>query len=126
MSRPVHFEIHANDPKKALTFYGDLFGWTFSKFGPMEYWLIDTGEGAGINGGLVARRGASPAATSPVNAFVCSVGVDSVDAYVARAVKAGATVAVPKTAIPGVGYNAYIKDPDGNLLGLHERDTGAK
>jgi predicted enzyme related to lactoylglutathione lyase len=29
-------------------------------------------------------------------------------------------------AIPRVGYQAYIKDPDGNILGLHQPDPNAK
>jgi predicted enzyme related to lactoylglutathione lyase len=28
-------------------------------------------------------------------------------------------------AIPGVGWQAYIKDPDDNILGLHQADAGA-
>jgi len=27
MNRPVHFEIHANDPAKLSKFYADVFGW---------------------------------------------------------------------------------------------------
>jgi predicted enzyme related to lactoylglutathione lyase len=28
--------------------------------------------------------------------------------------------------IPGVGWLAYVKDPDGNILGLMQTDPGAK
>ena len=38
----------------------------------------------------------------------------------------GATVAMPKMGIPGVGWQATIKDPDGNILGLHQQDPNAK
>ena len=31
MPRPVHFEIHATDPQRAIRFYTQLFGWTFTK-----------------------------------------------------------------------------------------------
>ena len=30
----------------------------------------------------------------------------------------GATLAVPKMPVPGVGSLAYVKDPDGNILGM--------
>jgi predicted enzyme related to lactoylglutathione lyase len=126
MERPVHFEIHASDPEKLVAFYAGVFGWKLTNYMPGEYWLIDTGTGDGINGGLVRRRGPAPAPDAPVNAFVCSIGIDSVDESLKRALAAGASMALPKMAIPNVGWQAYIKDPDGNLLGLHQRDASAK
>ena len=125
MTRPVHFEIHASDPVSLVKFYTDVFGWKFSHMPQFSYWLIDTGSGDGINGGMVQRRGPAPAPDAPVSAYVCSLGIDSVDTYLDRAVKAGAVVALPKMTIPGVGYQAYVKDPDGNLVGLHQPDRSA-
>ncbi|HEX4160835.1 MAG TPA: VOC family protein [Rhizomicrobium sp.] len=123
MPRPVHFEIHASDPEKIVKFYADVFGWTITHVPQFDYWLIDTGSGEpGINGGLMKRRGPAPGPENPVNAYVCSIGIDSVDTYLDRAIQAGATVALPKMSIPGVGYQAYVKDPDGNILGLHQPD----
>ena len=29
MPRPIHFEIHADDPDRAVAFYKGLFGWEF-------------------------------------------------------------------------------------------------
>jgi hypothetical protein len=29
-------------------------------------------------------------------------------------------------AIPGVGWQAYCKDTEGNLFGIHQADTNAK
>jgi predicted enzyme related to lactoylglutathione lyase len=126
MPRPVHFEIHASDPTGLVGFYADVFGWTITHIPSLNYWTIDTGTGEGINGGLMRRHGPAPAAGSPVNAFVCSLGIDDVDASVARALVAGGTLALAKMTIPGVGYVAYVKDPDGNILGLHQADRAAK
>ena len=130
MSRVVHFEVHATDPEKAQSFYGALFGWRFTAWGPPEqpagYWLISTGEGPGIDGGLVPRRGEGPPSGAAVNAFVCTVNVDDIGATLARAEALGSTLALPKAAIPGVGWLAYIKDPDGNILGLMQNDPSAK
>ena len=59
MPRPTHFEIPAENPERAMAFYGDVLGWTFQKWqGPVDYWLIMTGpEGEpGINGGLLRRQ----------------------------------------------------------------------
>lgn len=78
MNRPTHFELHAGDPERAIKFYTAVFGWQFQKWdGPMPYWLINTGEGAGINGGMVPRRGPAPAADQPVNAYPTTMKVAS-------------------------------------------------
>lgn len=126
MNRPVHFEIHASDPDALSRFYADAFGWKVTHVAAFNYWLLDTGEGPGYNGGMMKRMGAAAADGAPVNAFVVSLGVDSVDETLAKALAAGATVALPKMAIPGVGWQAYIKDPDNNILGLHQADASAK
>lgn len=44
MPRPVHFEIQASDVGAVRTFYEDVFGWTFEKFGDVDYWVINTGD----------------------------------------------------------------------------------
>ena len=71
------------------------------------------------------RHGPKPAPGQSVNAFVLSLDVPSVDEYQRRALDAGAVVALPKMAIPGVGWQIYIRDPDDNILGLHQRDPAA-
>lgn len=54
-----------------------------------------------------------------------AVDVADVEATVARAVELGGVVAVPKMPIPGVGWLAYVKDADGNLLGLMQPQVAA-
>jgi predicted enzyme related to lactoylglutathione lyase len=46
MNRVTHFEIYTADPKAVQPFYEQVFGWKFNKFegGPIEYWLINTGD----------------------------------------------------------------------------------
>jgi predicted enzyme related to lactoylglutathione lyase len=119
MSRVIHFEIHASDPEALIDFYAALLGWTFAKQETMDYWLIETGRAdqPGINGGLVRRPVAGPAESQAVNAFICTVEVDSLTN--SRLV---GLVALPKMPVPGVGWLAYVKDPDGNILGLLEPD----
>lgn len=122
MPRIVHFEIPSDNPERTIKFYGDIFGWKFEKFpGPMEYWLITTGPDGepGINGGMM-RRQQSHGVT------VNTVGVDSVDKYVAAVEKNGGKVLVPKTAIPGVGYFANCTDPEGTVFGVYQHDPSAK
>jgi predicted enzyme related to lactoylglutathione lyase len=128
MSRAVHFEIHASNPQAVIDFYSGLFGWSFNKWEGGDYWMIHTGpdDKPGINGGLVPRRGPVPEAAAAVNAFVITVDVDDVDASVSGALAAGGVVAVPKMAVPGIGWLAYLKDPDGNILGVMQADTQAR
>ena len=73
----------------------------------------------------MVRRGAAPADGQPVNAYVCTVGVASLDDHIAKAEAAGATVAVPKMAIKGVGWIAYCKDTEGNIFGMMQEDEHA-
>jgi predicted enzyme related to lactoylglutathione lyase len=127
MPRVVHFEIHAEDPERAVKFYQQVLGWQFQKWdGPAEYWLISTGpaEQPGINGGVVRRRGVIDG--TAVLAYVCTVDVPSVDDYVKKATTAGGQIAHPKMPIPGIGWLAYVKDTEGNIFGMMQRDPSAK
>jgi predicted enzyme related to lactoylglutathione lyase len=119
-NRIVHFEIPANEPGALVRFYSELFGWKFQK-APMpgpEYWLCDTGsDRPGINGAVMQRQ-------HPQQPWMNYVDVPDITAAVDRATKLGAKVALPKTAISGVGAYAAIIDPQGNICGLWERERG--
>lgn len=126
MPRVVHFEIHAEDPERAVRFYSSLFGWTFQRWeGPMDYWMITTGPDGqpGINGGLIRRMGTIDG--TAVIAYVCTIDVDSVDDAMARALELGGQTALPKMPIPGVGWLAYAKDSEGNIFGMMQNDPSA-
>lgn len=131
MNRIVHFEIHAEDPERAIAFYKGVFGWDFPVW--MEepkYWGVMTAEKdskeLGINGGLLLRKGPTPTEGQPVNAYVCTVQVDDIDATIGKIEDAGGTVALPKHAITGMAWQAYYKDTEGNIFGIHQPDVNAK
>lgn len=127
MARVVHFEIHAEEPDRAINFYQKTFGWEFQKWdGPMNYWLVMTGpdDQPGINGGLVERRGKIDG--EAVIAYVCTVDVPDIDVTVSSVEKNGGTIAVPKMAVPGVGWLVYFKDTEGNIFGAMQNDPNAK
>ena len=121
MPRVVHFEVNADDGERAVQFYTNVFGWTVQKWnGPVEYWLLMTGEGEpGIDGAVTTRQ-------DPPEATVNTVDVDSVDAYIAKVVEHGGTILIPKMAVPGVGWMAYCKDTEGNTFGLMQSDPNAQ
>jgi predicted enzyme related to lactoylglutathione lyase len=114
MPRIVHFELPVTDAQRAAAFYEDVFGWKVASWeGGDGYWLVTTGtDEMGIDGAFISRDLAPQ--------LVNVIGVDSVDAYLERAERAGAKVVRPKQAIPNVGYAAYIQDLDGNTVGLFE------
>ena len=122
MPRVIHFEIEAEKPERAIKFYQEVFAWKVEKWeGPVEYWLITTGKEneSGIDGGLSRRTEAYP---STVN----TIDVPSVDEYIMKVERAGGSIVRPKMAVPGVGWMAYFKDPEGNLFGMMEADVSAK
>jgi uncharacterized protein len=122
MARPVHFEIPAENPQRAIDFYSKVFSWKFSKWeGPMDYWLITTGPDTepGINGGLMARR-------DPNQPCVNTIGVQNLDESLASALSSGGSIAVPKMPVPGVGWLAYCKDTEGHIFGMMQSDPSAK
>ena len=126
MNRVVHFEIHSKDLDRTQKFYEDVFGWTITDMGREMggFRAVVTGKNEdksqwnGINGGLIPRMGESPKGGEPVNAFICTIEVENIDETLEKIAKAGGTVALEKMEIPGVGWLAYRKDPEGNIFGV--------
>ncbi len=129
--RPIHFEIQVDDIERAKDFYARVFGWSFedySQFTGSPYWGVVTGEDTepGINGGLLQRPVPAPAAGQGTNAAVLTMGVADYDATEAAILEAGGTVALPKMALPGMAWQGYYLDPEGNTFGIHEPDENAR
>jgi len=136
MNRVVHFEIQADNPVRAMKFYKSVFGWEFPVWmkEPLYYGVM-TGSASspqaaekepGINGGLLARQGGKHVENAAVNAYVCTVQVDSYDKTHDKILAAGGTVALPKHAITGIAWQGYYKDTEGNIFGIHQPDKKAK
>ena len=130
-ARPVHFEIQADDVERAKAFYAAAFGWTFedyTEFVGSPYFGVVTGPDGemGINGGLLQRPVAAPAPEQGTNAFVCTMGVEDYDATAAAILAAGGIVALPKYALPGMAWQGYFLDTEGNTIGIHQPDPNAR
>jgi len=122
MNRVIHFELGAVTPERAAKFYRAVFGWKADKWpGPEEYWLMTTGPDGepGINGGILRNKDAQPRTVN-------TIGVTSVEEFAEKVVQNGGQVVVPKMAIPGVGYQIYCLDTEGNIFGIHQSDPSAK
>ena len=130
-NRVVHFEIQAEDIERAKKFYGAVFEWEFPKW--MEkppYWGVMTApmesKEKGINGGLLQRPCPPPALGQGTNAFVCTVQVENFDEVAKKILAAGGKVAMPKFALPGMAWQGYFIDTEGNTFGLHQTDKNAQ
>ncbi|WP_028782259.1 VOC family protein [Thalassobacillus devorans] len=131
MGRIIHFEIHVDDMERAKTFYGEVFGWRFedwSEFAGMPYFGAVTGDEKepGINGALMQRQSATPEMNQAVNAYACTMGVEDYDSIEAKILDQGGKVAMPKSALPGMAWQGYYIDTEGNIFGIHQPDENAK
>lgn len=119
MQNPVvHFEILGSDGAKLIDFYRELFGWPIEDNqlpGWPHYGFVNADRGIG---GAVGSADAAPA-----GAVVVYVEVDDPQAYIERATQLGATVTLPVTEVPGAEVTvAWLRDPQGNILGLVKGD----
>ncbi len=118
MTRPVHFEILAEDPDKTVKFYEEVVGWDIAKWGEGDqgYWPVTTGSGDdGINGGLMHRHFPQ--------AVINTISVQSLDEMIAKVEAAGGAKVHGPSQIPGVGLHAYCTDPEGTFFGLLQPDA---
>ncbi|WP_203248509.1 VOC family protein [Sporosarcina beigongshangi] len=131
MGRLVHFEIHVDDMERAKEFYGEVFGWSFqdwSDFAGIPYFGAVTGDEneLGIDGALMQRQSAPPEAGQALNGFACTMGVEDYDVTEEKIMANGGTVALPKYALPGMAWQGYYIDTEGNTFGIHQPDKNAK
>jgi len=121
----IYFEIQADQTERARHFYTDVFGWKFTKAdgAPVEYWRIETGDGG--RGGLLERPAASPPSDCGTNAYVCSFEVTNYDDAADAILKRGGAIALPKFAVPGVRWQGYFLDTEGNTFGVFQPDSSA-
>lgn len=125
MNGHFYFEIQADDTQRAVNFYRTTFGWKFEEAPglPVEYWRIETG---GARGGLLKRPAPPPPPMSGTNAFVCSIEVEDFEATALRISGVNGKVALPKFPIPGVCWQGYFVDTEGNTFGIFEVDEDAR
>ena len=123
MSNSVDFfAINADDVPRARQFYSTVFGWNFEPWGPPGFYLIATGqEPAGSHsGGLQERRELVPG--QKMIGFECTISVENIDQTIRTIEANGGTLAAPKFHIPTVGTVAYFMDPEGNVVGISQRE----
>lgn len=122
MDSIVHFEIPADDTKRASEFYNKAFGWTINPMPEFDYIALRTADSdengmpknpGSINGGM-AKRG------EPVQNIVVTINVKDIDKTLDTVEKLGGKKVMGKTPIGEMGFTAYFKDTEGNVVGLFQ------
>ncbi|PVZ08898.1 VOC family protein [Actinomycetospora cinnamomea] len=125
--RVVHFEVPFDDGERAQAFYGSVFRWTLQAMPEMDYTIALSGpvsadgapsEAGYINGGMFRRGDTEP--RSPV----IVVDVASIDETLERVAEFGGEVLGAKQPVGEMGFAAYFRDTEGNVVGLWETAGG--
>ncbi|MES2155144.1 MAG: VOC family protein [bacterium] len=116
----VHFELPADNVERAQRFYSKAFGWKVNSVPGMAYTLFHTtptdaqgmvGTPGNINGGMMQRQ-------AFVQAPIVTIQVADIGKSLREVEANGGKVVRGKESVPGVGFTAYFRDPEGNTLGL--------
>ncbi len=122
MDSIVHFEIPADDTKRAQNFYSKAFGWTMNNMPEFDYTMVGTApsnemgtpnEPGRINGGMGKRSG-------PLQHPVVTVSVADIEASLKNIESLGGKTVQAKQPIGDMGFTAYFKDTEGNVVGLYQ------
>jgi predicted enzyme related to lactoylglutathione lyase len=116
-----HFEIPADDIKRAQEFYKKVFGWSMQKTNNPEnpekdYWHFETQDddgNKGLSGGMMKRQ-------APEHTVTNYITVSSIEQYQSKIEQNGGKIMIKKTEIPNMGYFAIFTDSEDNMFGLFE------
>jgi len=125
----VHFEIPADDTKRAGNFYQKAFGWQITPMPEMEYTMVGTTpsdaktgmpkEPGAINGGMPKRGNA-------VKSTVVTIQVDDIEKALKTVEQLGGKTVSTKMPVGDMGFAAYFKDTEGNIVGLYQSAANAR
>ena len=126
MKTPLsHFAINADDVTRARNFYGNVFGWKFSPYGPPGFYQIAMNAApAVLRGALQQRREIVPG--MPAHFFECTISVENIDATLAAVEANGGKVVMPKCTLAGVGHLFFFQDTERNIAGAIQFDPKAE
>lgn len=119
----VHFEVPYDDAERAWSFYRDVFGWNISPIPELHYDIVTTGEvdeqgypaeKGYIGGGMIKRE-------SPTDRPVITIDVDDIDQALVDIEAAGGMKILGRQEVGEIGYAAYFRDVEGNLMGLWQQ-----
>jgi uncharacterized protein len=106
-----HFEIPADDIKRAQAFYRNVLGFTYEPWDD-DQGMLNSPDGEGINGDI-HKRGPVP---HPTVVFT----VDRIEDTIAVAEANGGELVGEIGALGENARWAYIRDSEGNLIGVYD------
>jgi hypothetical protein len=120
-ARVVHFEIPYDDRDRARAFYNNVFGWEITEMPESGYTLASSGpsgdqgptEPGYINGGMMQREG-------PFTGPNLVVDVENIEDALKAVAEAGGSTVSEREPVGDIGFSAYCRDTEGNLVGLWE------
>lgn len=125
----VHFEVPFDDIERAKAFYSKVFGWQIADW-PIKDGTTYSGAMTGkvgedgkhvkkgvIGGGFVPR--------AQVKAPIIMLDVENAEEAVQRVTEAGGEK-VSQHEYMGIGLAVYVKDSEGNVIGLWQAAEGHK
>lgn len=116
-----HFAIHADDVPRAKAFYEKVLGWTFTPWGPPDFYQI-LDAGTAIRGALQQRH--EPLSGTGMRGYEVTIGVDDLAATMTRIEEAGGKLLSQPFRIDGVGELVMFEDSEGNRAGIMQYDPG--
>ena len=115
----VHWELMGPDGASLKEFYESIFEWKPEIIPGFDAYFGVPGEEAGLGGAIGQGSADMP------SYFTMYVGVDDIDASLAKVIAAGGSTIVPRTIVPDTVTFAMFTDPAGNIVGLVENETPA-
>jgi predicted enzyme related to lactoylglutathione lyase len=122
MNPVIHFEMPAENRKRMISFYMNVFGWQCEQLGPEmgEFVLVTTTESENnmpknpgtINGGFYQKTGDVAQNTT------VTIQVDNIKEHMKKVVAAGGKLSGEPMEIPNVGWFVSFFDTEGNRVNM--------
>ena len=109
-----HVEIPVTNLERSKNFFDTIFNWNFKPFGN-GYLIFNTHKGI-----MVGLRKVDKVLSGDTTVF--HVNVSNIDEMLITAEKNGGSIKRGKTVIPAMGWYALLTDPDGNTIGLYQKN----
>jgi hypothetical protein len=111
MCNLIHLEFKSGDPKKAIVFYDNVFGFTLNKWGlHNDCWLNIPAD----------MNNKAHSSIVPISETVSTFYVSSLDKYSERILMYKGKIIAPPIDLPGLGRLVECEDDEGNRFKMLE------
>lgn len=110
----AHVEIPVTDLERSREFYQKVLGWEFKNFGN-GYLLFNNHKGT-----MAGLRKVDQVLNGDTTIF--HINIPDIDSILKKVKENGGAIQRNKTVIPVMGWYALFNDPDGNTVGLYQKN----